>query len=493
MSNHFKLFLLILLLDASVAGAQNNIDSPGASSRDSLMKYMRIAGENNPLVMQRLNEYRASLEKVQQVGTLPDPELTTGIFLTPMELLGGNQVAEVSLMQMFPWFGVLKNSKDEMSLMAQANYESFRDAKAELNYNVQRTWNQYYLLKEEINIAEKNMELLRTIERLTLTRFRQAPGTRSSGQSSGAQSSFASSGSSLSQGSGATGTSSGGMSTMGASGSFVPQGGSGSMGTSSGMSASATGGSLSDLYRIQMEIADLENRIALLKNSTVTMRAQFNALLNRPLDVPVYLPDTLTADTLNVALEAIAESMLRNNPMLAMIEYERQSIEARRLMNLKMGYPMVGVGLNYSIINESMMSTSEMNGNDMIMPMVKVTLPIYRKKYKALQKEAVLLKTASDNNYQATANTLKAEIYQAVQSYLDARLLMELYRNQNTLAQKSLELMIRDFSVSGAALTDVLRVRQQTLDYEYSQVEALANYNTSIAYIRRLMADNKAQ
>lgn len=493
MNNTIKLLLIILLLGVSRAGAQHNTDTPGASPRDSLMKYMRIAGENNPLVMQRLNEYRASLEKVQQVGALPDPELTTGVFLSPMELLGGNQVAELSLMQMFPWFGVLKNSKDEMNLMAQANYESFKDARAELYYNVQRTWYQFYLLKEEINIAEKNMELLRTIERLALTRFRQSPGTRSSGQTSGTQNSEQSSGSSMSQGGlGNTGAP-GGMGTMGASGSSLSQGGSGNMGASSGMSASATGGTLSDLYRIQIEIADLENRIALLKNSTATMRAQFNALLNRPLDVPVYSPDTLTADTLEVALDAIADSMLRNNPMLAMIDFEQQSIEARRLMNSRMGYPMVGVGLNYSIISESMMSTSEMNGNDMIMPMVKVTLPLYRKKYKALQKEAVLLKTASDNSYQATANTLKAEIYSAVQAYLDARLLMELYRNQHNLAQKSLELMIRDFSVSGAALTDILRVRQQTLDYEFRQAEALADYNTAVAYIRRLMSDNGVQ
>lgn len=497
MSNTFKLLLMILLLGASRAGAQNNTDSPGASPRDSLMKYMRIAGENNPLVMQRLNEYRASLEKVRQVGSLPDPELTTGIFLSPMELIGGNQVAELSLMQMFPWFGVLKNSKDEMSLMAQANYESFRDARAELYYNVERSWYQFYVLKEEINIAEKNMELLRTIERLALTRFRQSPGTRSPGQSSGTQNSVQSSGNFISQGgSGNTGSASGGMGTMGSSSGSVGSGQSSgnSMGNSMGISMPASsGGSLSDLYRIQMEIADLENKIAMLKNRTSPIQAQFNALLNRPLDVPVHLPDTLTADTLNVALEAITDSMLTNNHMLAMIDYERQSIESQRLMNLKMGYPMIGVGLNYSIINESMMSTSEMNGNDMIMPMVKVTLPIYRKKYKSLQKEAILLKTVSDNNYQATANTLKAEIYQAVQSYLDARLLMELYRNQHTLAQKSLDLMIRDFSVSGASLTDILRVMQQTLDYEFKQVEALADYNTSMAYIRRLMSNNGAQ
>ncbi len=493
MINPVKVFLTILLLAAGGACAQNTVESSqgaqgiavssGDAPGDSLIKYMRIAGENNPLVLQRLNEYRASLEKVSQVGALPDPELTTGIFLTPMELISGNQIAEVSLMQMFPWFGVLKNSKDEMSLMALANYESFKDAKSELYYNVQRTWYQAYILKEEINIAEKNLALLRTIERLALTRFKLAPGARTSTTSPGT---------SMQQSTSVnTGASQGGMSNMGGSQSSsgaIPSTGSSMQGSS--MPASSTGGSLSDLYRIQIEIADLENNIALLRNSQNTVTAQFNALLNRPLDQAVFLPDTLYADSLVVALDDIADSVLRNNPMLTMIAYEQQSLESRRLMNNRMGYPMIGLGVNYSVINESMMSTSEMNGTDMLMPMVKITLPIYRKKYRALQQEADLLKSASENNYKATANTLQAEIYSAYQAFLDNRRLMKLYKNQQTLAQKSLDLMIRDFSASGAALTDILRVRQQTLEYEFKQVEALANYNTSIAYIRRLMAKN---
>ena len=96
---------------------------------DSLMYYLEIAAKNNPRVLQKFTEYQAALQKVPQVGSLPDPELNLGVFLSPMELVSGNQVADIRLMQMFPWFGVLKNAKDEMSLMAKAKYESFRDAK----------------------------------------------------------------------------------------------------------------------------------------------------------------------------------------------------------------------------------------------------------------------------------------------------------------------------------------------------------------------------
>ena len=83
--------------------------------------------------------------------------------------------------------------------------------------------------------------------------------------------------------------------------------------------------------------------------------------------------------------------------MLGMLNYEKQSIEARKKMVTRMGYPMVGLGLNYSLISKSQlpMGPLSMNGKDMIMPMVVFTLPVYRKKYNAMQSEAEFMKEAT--------------------------------------------------------------------------------------------------
>ena len=45
---------------------------------DSLFTYLEIAAKNNPTVLQRYYEYEAALQKVPQVGSLPDPELVSG-------------------------------------------------------------------------------------------------------------------------------------------------------------------------------------------------------------------------------------------------------------------------------------------------------------------------------------------------------------------------------------------------------------------------------
>jgi outer membrane protein TolC len=254
------------------------------------------------------------------------------------------------------------------------------------------------------------------------------------------------------------------------------------------MGPSLGGSSLADLYRIQLEVGELENNTYLLKNQQNTLVAKFNSYLNRPVNLPVELPDTLSADTLGISLLAVSDSMLANNPMLEMLQYELKSLESRKKMATKMGYPMFGLGLNYSVIIKNEMSTSSMNGKDMLMPMVTMTLPIYRKKYKAMQTEADLQKAAMAQNYAASANRLKIEYFQAIQLYQDAQQRMALYTNQGILAGKSLEIIIQRFAVSGSGLTDILRVQQQILDYDNKQVEAVVDYNTAIAWFKRLIA-----
>jgi outer membrane protein TolC len=453
------------------------------SQNDSLLNYLEIAAKNNPTVLQRFYEYQASLQKVPQVGSLPDPELNVGIFLTPMELIGGNQVAEFQLMQMFPWFGVLKNSKDEMSLMAKAKYESFRDARFQVFYDVQRTWYELHKFRHNIRISERNAEILRTLERLALVKYKTVSAGTGSSSSSAASAGITTQSSSSGSG--------GGMGTMGggsnAPSSSTPQQSapmqSSSMGTSSGSG-------LADLYRIQIEIGNLENSIALLISQQKTITARFNAYLNRPVNSVVFLSDSLKSDSLQVSILSVFDSIMTKNPMLTMLQYEQESLEARKKMVTRMGYPMVGLGINYTLINQNEMSTSPMNGEDMLMPMVKITVPIYRKKYQAQQAEAELMKTATNQGYTATANSLQTEYYEAIQAFQDAERRMKLFETQSMLANKSLNIMVKSFSASssGSGLTDILSIRQQTLDYEFKKVEALVDYNSAIAWLKRLYA-----
>jgi outer membrane protein TolC len=481
-----KIFKIVSFATVLLAGLKT---LSGQQSPDSLMKYLEIAARNNPTVIQKFTEYKASLQKIPQVGSLPDPQLDLGVFIKPMELVSGNQVADLRLMQMFPWFGVLKNAKDEMSLMAKAKFELFRDSKLEVYYDVQRTWYELFRLRKDISISERNLDILGVIEQLSLIKYK-APALGNSGSVSQQSGTSAQGNINVSSYGGS------GMQEMGGSknnqGNKSPVTGSVAM-QSGSMASSPDGSGLTDLYRIKIESGELKNNIALLKNQEQTTIARFNNYLNRPPLTKVFTGEVLLPDSLTLNLSIVPDSIRSNNPMLNMLNYEKEAYLARKKMVTGMGYPMVGLGLNYTVIGRNEMSTSSMNGKDMIMPMVSVTLPIYRKKYTAMREEADLLSKASSENFQAVSNSLNTDYFSAVQLYRDAQRRVKLYEGQYTLASKSLEIMLKSFSASAASLTDVLRVRQQTLDYEIKQVEAITDLNTSIAWLNRLMATSKNQ
>jgi outer membrane protein TolC len=452
------------------------------SQPDSLIRYLGIAAKNNPTVLQRFTEYQAALKKIPQVGSLPDPQLDLGIFITPMELLSGKQLADLRLMQMFPWFGTLKNAKDEMSLMANAMFELFRDTKLQVYYDVQRTWYELCRLRNEISISEQNIELLKVIEQLALIKYK-SPAGDVSGAVTGQPSMQKQYGKSSSEGTGAEmqgmpGTRPGQTGALSGQGSASMQ--SGSMTTLPG------GSGLTDLYSIQIETGELEDNIAGLKNQEKVIVAKFNSYLNRPAMTGVYTSEVMLPDTLTSAPLLLPDSVRANNPMLKMLTYEKEAYNARGRMVKAMGYPMMGLGLNYSLIGKSDMSTSTMNGNDMIMPMVSVTLPVYRKKYKAMREEAGLLSQASEQNYQAESNSLNTDYYSAMQLYNDSRRRISLYEKQYTLASRSLEIMMKSYSASSVPLSDILRVRLQALDYELKKIGAITDLNTAKAWIIRL-------
>lgn len=471
---HIQIFLYFYVFLCISAYTQSN------SKPDSLFQYLTIAAKNNPSVLQKFSEYKAALKKVPQVGGLQDPELNIGVFIQPMELVEGRQVADFRLMQMFPWFGTLKAAKDEMSLMAEAKFESFRDAKLQVFYEVKKTWYDLLKIQKDIQISEQNLEILHAIERLTLVKFKSAPSAGNNSPPSGAPlTTVPQTGSGNQTGMQSMGRNSGSQGGISNQASVMQPA---SMGSTTG------GSGLADLYRIQIETGDLENNIELLKTRQSTIMARFNAFLNRPAESPVQLPGELNPDSLGLSFLAVTDSMWANNPMLGMLQYEQQSLDARKKMVTRMSYPMLGLGLNYSVISKSEMSTSPMNGRDMIMPMATVTLPIYRGKYNAMKTEAEFLKTASKENYQATANSLQTDYYEAIQLLKDGQRRIILYDKQRKLSKQTLDILLKSFSTSGAPLTDILRVLQQTIDYEQKHTAAVADNNTAIALLQRLMA-----
>lgn len=442
----------------------------------TLEDYLIIAAENNPNLKSKYFQYQAALERVPQVGSLPDPQLSFGFFVMPMERYMGNQVAEISLMQMFPWFGTLGAAKNEMTFMAKAKFEEFNEVKSMLFYEVRVNWYALQLLEKEIAITKENIELLKTMEQIALTRF------KSGGQSSN------SSGNVRSSGNPNTNSSSSGMGGMNMQGQSqtrnspsrnMPQ-----MGEMENMSSS---GSMIDVLRVQMEINELQNNLALLEDSKIPLIARFNQLLNRDRIEPVLFSDSIIAATIPLSLNEIPDSIKNNNPMLKMLEQEEAAYIAQGKMNQKMGLPMIGVGLQYDIFQPRANSESMMNGRNMLMPMATVTIPLWRKKYTASVRESDYMRQSVIEQKQDMSNQLMVNYEDALKDYKDAERRVKLYQDQTSLANQALNILIVQYSTEGSNFEEVLRMQQQLLDYRLKYLDALIDGNIAVAMMERLM------
>ncbi|MDR1676347.1 MAG: TolC family protein, partial [Tannerella sp.] len=114
--------------------------SASVAQTDSLDHYLEMAARNNPGVRADFAAYQAALQRVPQAGALENPQLELGFFLQPMELVEGRQVADIRLMQMFPWFGTRKAARTEAQHMAKMAYEQFRETRDALFLDVYTRW-----------------------------------------------------------------------------------------------------------------------------------------------------------------------------------------------------------------------------------------------------------------------------------------------------------------------------------------------------------------
>lgn len=457
----FKIILIGMILPHPILG-------------QTLEDYLELATEQNPRVKSAFLAYQASLQRVPQVGALPDPQLSLGLFLRPMEQMMGNQVAQVSLMQMFPWFGTLDAAKEEAALMAKAKFHTFLDVKSSIRYETKALWYALYQIEVEQHITNENLKILRTLETLALNRFK-------SGATEGTVTTVV--GKRMDQKQMPL-EATGGMGQMNtpAQASQMKQG----KAEASNMGGTGNSG-LVNVLRIQMKILELENKLYQFTDTRKVLLVQFNKLWDGPQDTKVVLRDSLQAEPMPVPLAQLPDSIVNHNPMLKMLEAEEAGFLAMAKMNRKMRFPMIGVGAQYGLLKPRSGNLNPMNGRDMWMPMVSMTVPIWRKKYQASITEAELKQEAVTEDHREAQNALMVGYEEALKDFRNAERTRGLYEKQMVLADQALNILTASYGAGGNDLEDVLQMQLQLLDYRLAHVKAVVDQNVSVAKLERLM------
>lgn len=243
-------------------------------------------------------------------------------------------------------------------------------------------------------------------------------------------------------------------------------------------------GSVVDVLRVDILIKDAQTNLSILDKKETSLIAWFNSILNRKYDEKVTIEKEILVE--EVAIASSRDS-IANNPLLQEIELKKQASEANTIAARKQGLPKIGVGVDYIFVGEGMNNSPD-SGKNAFMPMVSVSLPIFRKKYNAAIEESKLMQESYEYQMQATQNKLNGNYYQIAFELEKQQDLLKLYDAQVTILGKSLNLLFSYYSNANKDFEEVLRMQQELLKYQRLKVTSQSAYYTKLAELNYLTA-----
>ena len=234
----------------------------------------------------------------------------------------------------------------------------------------------------------------------------------------------------------------------------------------------------SDVLRVEIEEEALRSKLRYLEDSQVPLVAQFEQLLNTDLGEPITLPDSLRTEELLLPPDSIIQRMLTDNPQLKAWQHEVWAYEEQATVARKMGLPSFTLGGSY---------VNVVPGVGMEMVEVGMSLPLYRKKYQAMQKQAQLQQASARLREESTEDQLLTELRTRYRDYQDAQRRVKLNRRLADLAERTLDLLQTEFTTGEADFEKIIRIEQQRLTYQLNAEQARVDQNNYVYEVHYLM------
>jgi outer membrane protein TolC len=241
-----------------------------------------------------------------------------------------------------------------------------------------------------------------------------------------------------------------------------------------------------DEFRIEMEMGDLENQLALLRDKHQYLLVAFNNLLNDDL-THVSLPDTLWNSAPALSRQAILDSIRSGNHQLLGLELQREALSYKQEVAKKSGYPDFSLGLDYIFVGKG---ENNLSGEDAFMfPRIGISIPLYRNKYRSMIKEAAYMETAKDLEKQDKLNMLETLVEKSWNELQDAGRRIMLYHKQLDLAERSINLLEVEYATADKNFEEVLRMERKQLFYALELERARADKQAAVSFMDYLMGN----
>jgi len=242
-----------------------------------------------------------------------------------------------------------------------------------------------------------------------------------------------------------------------------------------------------DLIKVQVELGKLSDHLQSLIEMQDPLQADFNAILNRKIDLAIPWPKKITLSELQITPINISVLIMDANPEIQALHFEALKYTQRMKLADKRFYPDFTVGVNYIGTGDAVIPGQSDSGDDPIIASLSMTIPLWREKYRAEKREAKNRQLAAEKKSQDLTNRLLARSRRLFFEVSDAKRKVNLYRD--TLIPKgeqSLEAVNTAYQAGGAQFLDLIDAQRVLLEFQLSYEKALADHERAIAALEMI-------
>ena len=246
-----------------------------------------------------------------------------------------------------------------------------------------------------------------------------------------------------------------------------------------------------DVIRAQVELAKLEDHLEALEDLRRPVVARLNAVLNRPTAARLDWPKKQEFQQVHLDRSQMIEMLKDRNPELAGLDWEVEAAKKRVELAKKKFYPDIGVGVDWIQTDGAISSGVSGSGEDPVILMFSMNLPLWRGSYKAAERQAKANVRKITQQKIDTENNILAKAVQVLYNFEDSTRKTHLYGD--ILVSKAEELVQASETAYKAGTVDFLSLidaQQMLLRYQLAYERAVTDNQQKLAELEMLVGMN---